>query len=126
KLFIFNIEANTHEEIENLPDGVIESISMINNTDFVFSVNTPTIAGDIWKYSLVTATAKRITYISHSGTLNHRLLEPNLQSFQSFDGLEVPYFYYTKDCSKQKPAVIYVHGGPASQTRAEFNYYVQY
>jgi dipeptidyl aminopeptidase/acylaminoacyl peptidase len=48
-----------------------------------------------------------------------------LRSFVSFDGLEVPYFYYGQE-KKKSPAVVYVHGGPESQAKYEFNAVVQY
>src|SRR5699024_1704883 len=51
---------------------------------------------------------------------------PTIHTFLSFDGLEVPYFYYEKDDGRDKPAVVWVHGGPESQIRAEYNPVIQY
>lgn len=126
KLFIYDINKKTSTQIKNLPAGVIESFAFLNNDEFIFNVNTPTIAGDLWKYNFRKGLITRLTYISHKGSINHQLIEPELHAFKSFDGLKVPYFYYAKDSCEEKPTVIYVHGGPASQTRAEFNYYIQY
>jgi hypothetical protein len=45
---------------------------------------------------------------------------PKLLKFKSFDGLEVPCMYYHPTEGKTTvPAVIHIHGGPASQSTAE-------
>src|SRR5690625_1514321 len=126
KLHIYDIQSAKSKRISQLPAGVIDSISFLNDNDIIFAVNTPTIPGDIWKYYLTENKAERLTYISHSGEINHLFIEPELCTFKSFDGLEIPYFYYEKNKDKNKPTLIYVHGGPASQTCAQFNDYIQY
>jgi hypothetical protein len=45
---------------------------------------------------------------------------PKLLKFKSFDGLEVPCMYYHPEQGKTPvPAIINIHGGPASQSTAE-------
>ena len=126
KLVILDVATGEQEEVTDIPKGVIQSIAWLNDEAFVFSANTPTLPGDLFKYSLTTKEVERLTYISHSDELTPHLVEPKLCTFKSFDGLDVPYFYYAKDDQPNKPAVLYVHGGPSVQTRAEFNYYIQY
>lgn len=126
KLHIYDIETSQTKQIDQLPKGVIDSINFLNDQEIIFAINTPTIPGDLWKFSLATNEVKRLTYISHSGEIDHLLVEPKLCTFKSFDGLEIPYFYYEKNKDKNKPTLIYVHGGPASQTCAQFNDYIQY
>ncbi|KAJ3308587.1 hypothetical protein HDV04_001044 [Boothiomyces sp. JEL0838] len=46
--------------------------------------------------------------------------EPEIVSFKSFDGLEIPAFYY-KAKKEKSPVVLYMHGGPASQIKATFS-----
>ena len=49
-----------------------------------------------------------------------RVHPPKLLKFNSFDGLEVPCMYYHPEKGKTAvPAVINIHGGPASQSTAE-------
>lgn len=126
KLYVYDVAAGTHKEIVKIPKGVIESISWLDENTFVFGVNTPMCPGDIWQYTMSTDQVERLTYISDSKEIGHLLREPKMCTFTSFDGLEVPYFYYEKNDNKHKPTVLYVHGGPSVQTRAEFNYYIQY
>ncbi|KZV65776.1 alpha/beta-hydrolase [Peniophora sp. CONT] len=58
-----------------------------------------------------------------------RSIKPELRTFKSFDGLEVPFIYYHPDTSehgavqskKQKrPVIIGIHGGPASQATVQY------
>lgn len=126
RLYSYDFNIDKTFEIDQLPAGVIDSINFLSETKIVFAVNTPTIPGDLWTYDFKTAQAKRLTYISHNGQINHLFVEPKLHSFKSFDNLKIPYFYYEKNDGKNKPVMIYVHGGPASQTCAQFNDYIQY
>lgn len=126
KLHVYDLKTSETKQIEYLPAGVIDSVSFLEDDKILFAVNTPTIPGDLWTYHLKDEQAERLTYISHDGEINHLLIEPELCTFKSFDGLEIPYFYYEKNKDKNKPTVIYVHGGPASQTCAQFNDYIQY
>ncbi|WP_339251571.1 S9 family peptidase [Sporosarcina sp. FSL W8-0480] len=126
RLGIYYPKTNTYELIDTLPDGVIGSMSWLSNDSFLFTMKTPTNPGDIWKYTLTTKEAERQTFIGQSETVGNYWREPELHTFKSFDGLEVPYFFYNQDCDQSKPAVIYVHGGPEAQSRAEYNPVLQY
>ncbi|MEH7748280.1 S9 family peptidase [Neobacillus drentensis] len=82
---------------------------------------------DIWELDLKTIQAERLTYVSRSPVLEHKLVEPELISFRSFDNLEIPAFYSKpKDTTEKHPVVIYIHGGPESQARAVYNPVQQY
>jgi dipeptidyl aminopeptidase/acylaminoacyl peptidase len=45
---------------------------------------------------------------------------PSEVSYRTFDGLEVPALHYRVD-GAPRPTVVFFHGGPASQSRANFN-----
>ena len=47
------------------------------------------------------------------------LVSPVQTAFRSFDGLEVPALHYRVD-GTPRPTVVYFHGGPASQARANY------
>lgn len=49
---------------------------------------------------------------------------PSTTSYRTFDGETVPCLHYRAD-DRPKPTVVYFHGGPESQTRANFNPTVQ-
>jgi dipeptidyl aminopeptidase/acylaminoacyl peptidase len=126
KLWVYNTLTNQKLNIENVHEGVIESLSWLNEDDFVFTFKSPTMPGDIWKFSRLTNKFERQTYIGQSEKVGHQWKEQKLYSFTSFDGLEVPYFFYEQENKNKKPAVIYVHGGPEGQSKAEYHPVMQY
>ncbi|HEX7064997.1 MAG TPA: S9 family peptidase [Bacillales bacterium] len=125
RLWMLDLHTKRKNTIEGIPDGVIESLSWLNDDQFIFTLKTPTMPGDIWCYTLSEEKLKRLTNVGQS-EVEGLWKEPELCSFPSFDNLEIPYFYYEKEPGVNKPAVVYVHGGPESQIRAVYNPVIQY
>jgi dipeptidyl aminopeptidase/acylaminoacyl peptidase len=80
--------------------------------------------GDLHVYDLNAATAKRITQGFVGGVRPDDMVEPELVRYPSRDGLEISAFLYMpwnlkKDGSN--PAVVWIHGGPTSQSLNSFN-----
>ncbi|WP_251551132.1 alpha/beta hydrolase family protein [Neobacillus muris] len=126
RLWLYHVETTSKKEITGIPTGVFDSISWRNNDELIFTVKTPVIPGDIWQYSLIPGEVTRLTFVSDSETIARYGQEPDLCRFTSFDQLDVPYFFYNQGQGTDKPAVIYVHGGPEGQTKAEYNPVIQY
>lgn len=125
-LMIFDLTENTATRLDNMSDGVIDSLSWLNEDALIFTLKTATIPGDIWLYNVRNQSTTRLTTVSNNEVLQERWIEPSLRKFKSFDGLEVPYFLYEKGAEKNRPAVVYVHGGPESQIRPTYNPVIQY
>ncbi|WKA51946.1 S9 family peptidase [Planococcus liqunii] len=125
KLGVYDVDNKTHHLIEEIPNGVFDSLSWISEKELVLGVKSPIFPGDIWKVSLVTKTSERLTFVGEEKEVQHLWVQPELCTFSSFDGLKVPYFLYGKQEHSQ-PVVIYVHGGPEHQIRSEFNPVIQY
>ena len=111
---------------------------------------------DIWVYDLRAEKLAQVTKSSRSGIPQESFVEPELIKFKSFDGREIPAWYYKPidkhgfavsiksgrrnprdktnnnnsngiDLSKIKiPVIVSVHGGPESQERPGFNPLYQY
>ncbi len=126
RLWLYHPQTNRKKEVVGIPSGVVDSISWRNNDEFNFALKTPAIPGDIWQYSLTSEEVTRLTFVSDAEPVTRNCLNPEICTFTSFDQLEVPYFFYNKGQEPNKPAVIYVHGGPEGQTKAEFNPVIQY
>src|SRR5699024_88538 len=97
----------------------------LNEDAFVFSYITPNCPGDVWKYEFNEDRFTRLTFVSES-VVEKNWLTPEICTFKSFDGLEVPYFFYKKGDTKDAPVVLYIHGGPEGQTKADYNPVIQY
>lgn len=125
-LYAYSLTERKRERAEGIPSGVIKHIAWLSDDRIAFDLISPTVPGDIWTYGWAGKLAERVTHISHSETIAPTLVEPELRTFQSFDGLEVPYFFYAKGNEEKRPVVVYVHGGPESQIRAEYHPVFQY
>ncbi|MEH7332522.1 S9 family peptidase [Neobacillus drentensis] len=110
------------------PMGVISNLKFSPDSQkLAYTFKGPAYPSDIWELDVNTIKAERLTYVSRSPVLDKKLVEPEHISFRSFDGLEIPAFYYLPQKKEEKyPIVIYLHGGPESQSRAVYNPVLQY
>lgn len=82
--------------------------------------------GDAWTYELASGELTRWTQSEVGGLDTSQFVEPELITFESFDGLEAPAFYYRAEGDGPRPVIIDIHGGPESQERPGFNTSIQY
>ncbi len=92
--------------------------------------NGPTAPGDLWVYTLATGASHQLTHSMMVGMRPEDMVEPYLVHYPSRDGkwtisafLYVP---FNMARNGQNAAIVYIHGGPASQTMNSFNRFVQY
>ncbi|WP_052455700.1 S9 family peptidase [Bhargavaea cecembensis] len=126
RLGFYSPDTGAYELAVGLPGGVIGGLSWLTGTRLVFTRKSPVQPDDIWEYRPVERTAVRLTHLGGSDAAGPLWAEPALHAFRSFDGLEVPFFLYGHSEQKGRPAVIWVHGGPEGQSKAEYNPVVQY
>ncbi len=85
--------------------------------------------GDLFVYHLDAATTKPVTHAFVNGVQAADMVEPFLVHYPSRDGLEVSAFLYVPWNLKRDgshPAIVWVHGGPTSQSTNGFSRQVQY
>jgi dipeptidyl aminopeptidase/acylaminoacyl peptidase len=92
--------------------------------------NGPTAPGDLWVYLLASGKSQQITHSLIGGMRSEDLVEPYLVHYPSRDGkwtisafLYVP-FNMARD--GKNAAIVYIHGGPASQSMNSFNRFIQF
>ncbi len=92
--------------------------------------NGPTAPGDLWVYHLATGKSQQITQSLVGGVRSEDMVEPYLVHYPSRDGkwtisafLYVP---FNMARNGQNAAIVYIHGGPASQSVNSFNRFIQY
>lgn len=91
-----------------------------------FALTSGQMPSRLWMYNVETDTVEQLT---DGGRLTKdELVEVQLCSYKSFDGLEVPYWLYVPKGMKAEnlPVLIEIHGGPESQTTCIYNAYLQY
>lgn len=108
--------------------GVIGGLQFAKgNMQLYFTFNSATSPTDIWSYNLINKELKQITKSSRSGIPQASFVTPELIKYKSFDGKEIPAWYYKpKNATSNIPVIISIHGGPESQERPTFSGLYQY
>jgi dipeptidyl aminopeptidase/acylaminoacyl peptidase len=114
-------------QVESLPRGVISEARFAEGSSlFTVSVTAPNDATDVWSVDARTGEVNRWTRSSLAGIPRESLMEPELIHYPTFDGLEIPAFYYKPAATGPHPVVITIHGGPEGQARPSFSPVTQY
>lgn len=87
---------------------------------------------DVWLYDLKTRKLQQVTRSSRAGVPQSSFVEPQLIRYKTFDGREIPAWYYRPSniqingAAQTLPVIVSVHGGPEGQERPSFNPTYQY
>ena len=140
-----NVDGNTEIYVHDLGTGKNTSLPLGkgvnrlggNETAFsrdgsrlLYYHNGPTSPNDVWVYSLADGKSQQITNSLLAGVRSEDMVEPFLVHYPSRDGKwtisAFVYMPYNMARSGQNAAIVYVHGGPTSQTVNSFNRVIQH
>jgi dipeptidyl aminopeptidase/acylaminoacyl peptidase len=114
-------------ELAGLPEGVIADLAWsADSLSLAFSLTGPTTPGGIWLWDAATGAVRPLWQPdpeADAGIDPAAFIAPALVAWTSVDGRRIPGFYATPRGQTPAggwPAVVWVHGGPAAQTRANF------
>src|SRR5215831_10383233 len=144
-IFTANVDGNEDIYFHDLPTGKSTALAIskglnepagghsafsADGTRLLYYHNGPTAPGDLWVYNLASGKSQQITHSLVGGIRSEDMVEPYLIHYPSRDGkwtisafLYVP---YNMARNGQNAAVIYLHGGPTSQTMNSFNRFIQF
>jgi dipeptidyl aminopeptidase/acylaminoacyl peptidase len=133
-LYVYDV-ASKHGEALPLPKG--QNYTAEPDTAFtgdgrqlLFVHSGPRMPADVWVYDLGSKKSQQVTHAWTGGMNPDDLVEPQLVHFPSRDGKYTlsawVYAPYNQMHDKKAPAIVWVHGGPASQSRADFDRGVQF
>jgi dipeptidyl aminopeptidase/acylaminoacyl peptidase len=115
------------EALTDLPQGVVADLAWsADGEKLAFSLSTPTRPSGIWIWEKAHNAARAVWQpdsMADAGIPPESFRDFQLVEWQSFDGRRIPGWLALPAGTKPAkgwPAVIWVHGGPASQTRANF------
>lgn len=101
-----------------------------------FSYTSATRTSDIYVWHPAQEQIDQVTRCAHGGIPPETFVAPEIIHYPTFDGREIPGWWFRPGkASKEKaarrvggglPVVVLVHGGPESQTRPYYNFLVQY
>ncbi len=106
--------------VPDLPRGVISGLSWRpDGSALACTFQGPRHFADVWVADLEAGEVRQLTHSATHGVPVDSFPEPRLVRFPSFDGRQIPAFYYMPEGSRDGPVpcMIYVHGGPESQSR---------
>jgi dipeptidyl aminopeptidase/acylaminoacyl peptidase len=113
----------------NEPAGSVTSFSPDGHR-LLYYHNGPKSPNDIWAYDFGNQQSKQLSHSLLAGISTEDLVEPFLVHYPSRDGkFQISAFVYVPHNAPRDhthPAIVYVHGGPQSQTVNSFNRIVQY
>jgi dipeptidyl aminopeptidase/acylaminoacyl peptidase len=143
--WIANIDGNTDIYLRDLASDkatalpLPKGVNTLGGADSAFSRdgsrllyyhNGPTSPNDVWLYAVADGKSHQITQSLVAGVRPEDMLEPFLVHYPSSDSKwtisAFVYVPYNMARSGQNAAVVYVHGGPTSQTVNSFNRMIQH
>jgi dipeptidyl aminopeptidase/acylaminoacyl peptidase len=137
RIEIFDIAAGWEQRASlpspTLPQGVVAGLRWSpDGTRIAFTFAPPDDAMDVWIWDVASATQWRATRSARGGLPDAAFTAPQLVRYPTFDGRQIPAYLFLPDAGadgtapRNLPVVVYVHGGPESQTRPAFNPVLQY
>jgi len=134
EVYLHDLAAGTTKALP-LPKGVNYPVGAQSAFDhdgsrLLYNHNGPNAPADLWTYRLATGTSQQITNSLVAGVRAEDMVEPFLVHFPSRDGKwtisAFVYVPYNMVRNGQNAALVYVHGGPTSQTVNSFNRFIQH
>jgi len=127
--------ATGRTELLPLPAGVNhpaghETAFSSDGRRLLYYHNGATAPNDLWNLDLKTRTSVQVTHSLVAGVRSADMVEPSLVHYPSRDGKWTisawAYIPHNIQRNAKFPAIVFIHGGPISQTVNSFNRIIQY
>ncbi len=110
--------------------GGAESAFSHDGTKLLYYHNGPNAPNDAWVYHMATGKSTQVTHSLMAGIPATHFVEPFLVHYPSRDGKwtisALLYIPRNMQRNGQNAAIVYIHGGPASQSVNSFNRFIQH
>ena len=126
-LYLMETSSYKYNKVKNIPIGLVSGIEFNRqSTSLGLSINTYQSPSDAYtlelkKDPLEYGDLVKWTESEIGGLDTTKFVKPKFFSYETFDGLNIPAFIYKKKSEKPLPVIIYIHGGPESQSRPRFS-----
>ena len=128
ELDIYQAKKMGKDSVKLPANGIVGGLEFSKDgKKLAFTFNSAKNNADIWIYDIQSKSLTQLTKSSRSGIPTSSFVEPELVKYKTFDGKEIPaWFYKPMNASGKLPVIISVHGGPEGQERPGFNPLYQY
>jgi dipeptidyl aminopeptidase/acylaminoacyl peptidase len=134
RLYLAAISEPIRAHVVEMTAGVISDMKFDRaSARLGFTLTTPASPADAYSLDLANNKVTRWTFSEVGGLNADSFVAPELIEYATFDAVNgktrmIPAFYYKprNQSDKPFPVVIYIHGGPESQSQASFNSTIQY
>jgi dipeptidyl aminopeptidase/acylaminoacyl peptidase len=110
--------------------GGAESSFSRDGSKLLYYHNGPNAPNDAWVYHLANGKSMQVTHSLMAGVPADHMVEPFLVHYPSRDGKwtisAFVYVPHNMQRNGQNAAIVYIHGGPTSQTVNSFNRFIQH
>jgi len=133
-LYLHNLASEKTTAL-SLPKGVnsfggAESAFSHDGKKLLYYHNGANAPGDAWMYDIATGKSNQVTHSLMAGVPADYMVEPFLVHYPSRDGKWTisAWVYVTRNMQRngQNAAIVYIHGGPKSQSVDSFNRFIQH
>jgi len=127
-LYTLDSHSGHSRHVADLPSGIVsEPVFSKDGRYIAVSVQGPRHNLNIWMVETSGLSCRQLTHGSLAGIPENTLIDPESIQYKTFDGRMIPAFYYRPpDVRPPLPVILYVHGGPESQIRPDFDPRFQY
>lgn len=132
RVYVLSTATQKYKPLPQIPLGVIGGVQFHNNgVDLGFAMSSARANSDAYSINIQTGKLERWTTSETGGLDTTQFVEPQLVTWQSFDGRKISGFLYQPSPARfpgKRPIIVNIHGGPESQSRPHFmgrlNYYM--
>ncbi|GAB4563273.1 MAG: S9 family peptidase [Anaerolineae bacterium] len=128
KLWRIDLASGDRAEIALPGEGVVSAMRVRDDGQGVLAWESPRDNADIWLLSPA-GELRQVTFSDRAGIASSSFISPQLIRYETFDGRRIPawlFLPHTPPPAGGYPCILYVHGGPTSQLRPEFDVRFQY
>ena len=132
---LITVVDKTSQKVALPTQGIIVGLTLSKDeSKIAFSFSSATQNSDVWVYDIKSKALSQVTHSDRAGIDPKSFVAPELIKFKTFDGREIPAWFYTgrekwitnPGPPKPFPVIVSVHGGPEGQERPGFNALYQY
>ena len=124
-LTLLETESGSALDLRSSP-GVHSNPNWSKDGSFItFEYESSTLPPDLYRIDLESKKVTQLTFSNPPALQKNKLVLPEIVSYKSFDGLEIPAFLF-RPAKSNGAAILYPHGGPTAQYGYEWDELAQY